>query len=168
MFYTKLNGTLLGPTLYPLYIMSNIIFKRKLICFYPHYSHTRFVYTKLRLHPRQIIRVITTLLFAKFSHICQCETDLKLYCHNWAYGSRLYVLLYPLSGFSRILKLGRLQRGKAEHSAAPSVNRLGQNKTYFPLDHQCCRRRRWLITVEPVEIKITVPLILLGLYTILP
>ena len=32
---------------------------------------TRFVYTKLRLHPQQIIRVITTLLFAKFSHISQ-------------------------------------------------------------------------------------------------
>ena len=67
----KVEWNSVGTALYPLYIMSNIIFKRKIICFYPHYSHTRFVYTKLRLHPQQIIRVITTLLFAKFSHICQ-------------------------------------------------------------------------------------------------
>ena len=49
--------------------MSNGIFKWKIIWFYLHYSHTRFVYTKLRLRPQQIIRLITTLLFAEFSHI---------------------------------------------------------------------------------------------------
>ena len=35
--------------------MSNNIFKWKIIWFFLHYSHTWFVYTKLCLHPQQII-----------------------------------------------------------------------------------------------------------------
>ena len=60
-----------GLTSYPLFLMFNINFKRKLPWFNPHHSHTRFVYTKLRLHPQQIIRVITIHFFAEFSHIIQ-------------------------------------------------------------------------------------------------
>ena len=39
---------------------------------------TRFVYTKLRLHPQQIIRVITIQLFAEFSHIIQIWNKFKV------------------------------------------------------------------------------------------
>ena len=48
------------------------------VWFYLHYSHIGFVYTKLRLHLQQIIRVITTLLFAECSHVSQIWNRFKV------------------------------------------------------------------------------------------
>ena len=73
---------------------------------------TRFVYTKLRLHPQQIIRVITIQLFADFSHIIQIWNKFKVISSKLNVLIIIVYFITPLNGLSRILKPSRLQRGK--------------------------------------------------------
>ena len=67
---------LLGMTLDPPNMTFSTTFKRKILWFNLYYSYFWFVFTEVRLHPQQLIRVITVLIFAEFPIISQIWIDL--------------------------------------------------------------------------------------------